>query len=615
VHEVLRSPGEPLDHASRAFLEPRFGHDFSQVRVHTDARAAESARAVNALAYTVGRDIVFAGRSSGPQTLTGQRLLAHELTHVVQQGAGTAVGDGPLRIDGAGTEREQEAERVSASVVGGRGGSGEQIRWRANAPLLSRADPAAVGRVVGRGAVVGSGVQFWPTNVVDTQVGPVSGQGGLVGDEANRLSVIIGENLTLRGLARQLLPLWTTATPFTPPGGAAPVPLVILTENELARGLLVYNQYYLPVPALTQWRAGLRFPLPVEIDAATGIATVHPTIVQGLAGTFDAAWEPLLDRAAAATATPAPADLNRQAADFLAVVPSVTGRGVSLGARALTNAPAERSFIAEVFRQLGPAGFDVALAFMDNLVNTQIDLLASQQGGAGVLAAVEAALAGRPALLSPTQQASFDRATLMLGRRAAVVPRAAPGRACEPGNARQVGVQPIFFRNNAADAAPTGASFPGRMRVTQEVWGKVGVGFTVNPAIMRDDAAHKGSGATNAELAAIAGLRTAAGVEVFVVDNDIAFLGGAATFMSPPGPASKTILSDRGTSDTLLAHEMGHVLGLNHPGDGTAHDGEANTILQPTGSHSVANPTRNTALNSRRLTWPAGAPTCIRPDP
>src|SRR5918912_2929695 len=58
-NEVLRSPGQPLDAATRAYFEPRFGHDFGGVRVHTDARAAQSARAVNALAYTVGRDVVF----------------------------------------------------------------------------------------------------------------------------------------------------------------------------------------------------------------------------------------------------------------------------------------------------------------------------------------------------------------------------------------------------------------------------------------------------------------------------------------------------------------------------------------------------------------------------
>lgn len=85
VHDVLNSPGQPLDAGTRAFMEPRFGHDFSQVRVHTDARAAESARSVNALAYTVGRDVVFGTGQYAPGTGEGKRLLAHELTHVVQQ--------------------------------------------------------------------------------------------------------------------------------------------------------------------------------------------------------------------------------------------------------------------------------------------------------------------------------------------------------------------------------------------------------------------------------------------------------------------------------------------------------------------------------------------------
>jgi Domain of unknown function (DUF4157) len=85
VHEVLGAPGQPLDKATRTFMEPRFGHDFSQVRVHSDARAAESARTVNALAYTVGRDVVFGSGRYAPETSEGRKLLAHELTHVVQQ--------------------------------------------------------------------------------------------------------------------------------------------------------------------------------------------------------------------------------------------------------------------------------------------------------------------------------------------------------------------------------------------------------------------------------------------------------------------------------------------------------------------------------------------------
>src|SRR5262249_31734196 len=88
IHEVLNSPGQPLDADTRAFMEPRFEHDFSHVRVHTDAKAAESARAVDALAYTVGRDVVFGSGRFQPNTSVGQQLLAHELTHVLQQSAG-----------------------------------------------------------------------------------------------------------------------------------------------------------------------------------------------------------------------------------------------------------------------------------------------------------------------------------------------------------------------------------------------------------------------------------------------------------------------------------------------------------------------------------------------
>ncbi|MGA9995842.1 MAG: DUF4157 domain-containing protein [Pyrinomonadaceae bacterium] len=88
VHEVLASPGQPLDHATRAFMEPRFGHDFSQVRVHSGPAAEQSAEDVNAHAYTVGHDIVFGAGQFTPGTQEGRRLLAHELTHVAQQSGG-----------------------------------------------------------------------------------------------------------------------------------------------------------------------------------------------------------------------------------------------------------------------------------------------------------------------------------------------------------------------------------------------------------------------------------------------------------------------------------------------------------------------------------------------
>ena len=127
THEVLRSSGQPLDPATRAFMEPRFGRDFSQVRVHIDSQAATSARDVDALAYTVGRDIVFAQGQFAPHTVSGQRLLAHELTHTIQQSAGAeqaAAGD--LRVGQRADPFEDEAEKVSTSVLAARVGESPQ---------------------------------------------------------------------------------------------------------------------------------------------------------------------------------------------------------------------------------------------------------------------------------------------------------------------------------------------------------------------------------------------------------------------------------------------------------------------------------------------------------
>ena len=84
VQEVLKDRGQPLDAGARAFLEPRFGLDFSQVRVHADWRAAEAARSVNALAFNVNQDIVFGEGRYAPSTWPGRQLLAHELVHVAQ---------------------------------------------------------------------------------------------------------------------------------------------------------------------------------------------------------------------------------------------------------------------------------------------------------------------------------------------------------------------------------------------------------------------------------------------------------------------------------------------------------------------------------------------------
>lgn len=85
IHQATRSPGHPLDPSVRGFMELRFRHDFSKVRIHADPLSAASARTIDADAYTVGPDIVFNSGRYSPHTEHGKRLLAHELAHVVQQ--------------------------------------------------------------------------------------------------------------------------------------------------------------------------------------------------------------------------------------------------------------------------------------------------------------------------------------------------------------------------------------------------------------------------------------------------------------------------------------------------------------------------------------------------
>lgn len=114
IEETLRPSGKPLDPATRAFMEPRFGHDFSKVRVHADEHAAASAAALDASAYTTGNHIVFGIGRYQPATASGRRLIAHELVHVVQQQRGVELPGG---ISQAGDPYERQADLISAQVT------------------------------------------------------------------------------------------------------------------------------------------------------------------------------------------------------------------------------------------------------------------------------------------------------------------------------------------------------------------------------------------------------------------------------------------------------------------------------------------------------------------
>jgi hypothetical protein len=114
--------GQPLDRETRAEMETSLGHDFSDVRVHTGGGASESAKSVQAQAYTVGNDVVFGGDNYSPGTASGKRMLAHELTHVVQQHGGPVDGTpaaGGVSVSDPSDRFEQAAEQSADRVMAG----------------------------------------------------------------------------------------------------------------------------------------------------------------------------------------------------------------------------------------------------------------------------------------------------------------------------------------------------------------------------------------------------------------------------------------------------------------------------------------------------------------
>jgi len=164
---VLASPGRPLDPATRAFMEPRFGHDFSRVRVHSGAAAEQSAREVNAHAYTVGHNIVFGAGKFAPGTDEGRRLFAHELTHVVQQ------SDSPTMLQRAEndtvpgcavlTDTQSDVDaKVNASLAGARAAAG--------APPAGKVVALGVESDLGRNVQTGrTAIEVWASTLPPTK--------------------------------------------------------------------------------------------------------------------------------------------------------------------------------------------------------------------------------------------------------------------------------------------------------------------------------------------------------------------------------------------------------------------------------------------------------------
>lgn len=185
VHDAARSGGQALDPATRASMESKFEHDFSGVRVHTDARSADAARSIGATAYTRGQDIVFGTGKYDPGSIDGRQLLAHELAHVVQQGGNTdARAIGPVN-----SSAEREAGLAASAVV-----SGQQAP-----PLASRTSGMVQRSVAGDvgGALIGAGAGALLGGLLGGPIGAVVG--GLLGGV---LGLVAGDALSAdkRGL-------------------------------------------------------------------------------------------------------------------------------------------------------------------------------------------------------------------------------------------------------------------------------------------------------------------------------------------------------------------------------------------------------------------------------
>ncbi|NOZ51802.1 MAG: DUF4157 domain-containing protein [Gammaproteobacteria bacterium] len=384
VHDVLRSAGQPLNKVTRNFMEPRFGHDFSGVRIHTDAKAAESAHAVNAKAYTVGNNIVFGAGEYTSDTSTGRKLFAHELAHTIQQ-------NGMVH------------KKIQRTLGDGHDLLAERFQGRLDLEAA-----------------------------YDDEILIKSGRQG---------------------------------------------PDVIILQLSL-------------------------------------MDTGHPLPNFGADGRFGPETQSAVE-------------------DF------------------------QRANGLKVDGIVGPRTMEV----LDGLFT--------------------------------------------------VGPVIAP--VCNnPGVARTLRLQPVFLRNNVADPNPTGGNYFTLLSKSNEIWSKLGVTFTTSSPVFINNSVRKTQGSSIAELLAIGGLRTGAGIEVFFVDNNLTPFGGGATRIGLG--ASFIILSDFGTSGTLLAHELGHVLS-NSTGHPPA-NGEAGTIMEPSGSHSTPNPERNTIGNLAFIVFPAGTdPICLTPDP
>ncbi|HLH15931.1 MAG TPA: hypothetical protein VKX45_01860 [Bryobacteraceae bacterium] len=253
-------------------------------------------------------------------------------------------------------------------------------------------------------------VRLFPDRVPRIVEGPLAAvQGGLVTDSSlrPRVSAIVGPGATPLGLAQSLLPLYRAAPK---PGGArAP------TAEELARGILIYSQFYLPLPDLRNYRDGLRIPLPIEIDQATGDWVLNSKLIRQWAGLFPAGCGDALNLRPDHLPQPDDAAVTREAQALIAAHSTPLALSIALQARMLANA-FEAVFLLFAAFRAAVDPFQTALEFCNNAVNHQVNLLASLTAGAGALFLLRRILGAPPARLSPAAEAQRRRALGMIER-------------------------------------------------------------------------------------------------------------------------------------------------------------------------------------------------------
>jgi len=172
VQAVLASQGQTLDEGTRARMEPFFGHDFSRVRVHTSPQAAQSAQALHARAYTVNDHMVFGTGQYAPRTPAGQRLIAHELAHVVQQGRSLGALPADLAISSPADRSERQAAQAAEAAMQGFHSAPARAATSTSAPGGAPLQRASLSPLVQRDLLPGD-----PPGAIGGAVGAAGGTG------------------------------------------------------------------------------------------------------------------------------------------------------------------------------------------------------------------------------------------------------------------------------------------------------------------------------------------------------------------------------------------------------------------------------------------------------